>query len=1042
MQCVPVYKNCISQGSTIISDAENLGLDPKKLYSVVVDLSSEGLYTAHCINMAAGILLEDLRLPRYFFENISKITLSNLLTAIASSLKVIEGEVRLNGNVAQVHFEEESSPKSQQIWIATEESRQNMEEMLEDLLCGRRREYYSSGKYHTYIIKPERISDFPDDAFTDSPFLFSVAGYSPIPEVTKKRYHKFLLDSDQSTIPVIGINTLQESEETRFMFYSDFASPQLPVLRKLLSSHGLLLTRAYWEPVKTQDTVPASICTLYVEGELNHEQKMSITADLRDFLSYSVDPVQHLFLQDKVTFHEMLFAGNCVDFTHLFIFKETENSTDQEILANLTSKDQREAFARRVQGANRSTYGTPIIREALCRYPDLIKFLYSCFEQKFSPLKKDNILPEAMEEKHLEYEKLITRRFLNYPVGYEIMAFMFKIITSTLKTNFYKLEKRSFSFRFDNSVLDPLVYRQVVHGVFYVNGHYASGTHLRAADIARGGLRLIRVSHSNYDEELDNALLLNYALGPMAQRMKHKDICESGSKGVVLPLPQYAEKSREALNDYTEGIMDLVIPHDAVIDYLGQQEMVFFGPDEGTALLMDDVAFHARDKGYPHWRTLTTGKSFGIPHDTYGILSDGRLFGLFDRGRQGVELQIDGKSIVITNDMQSIHAEIGNDIELSGMTTCSIMSSFRTLIASHGEEEENLNLMITGGPDGDLGANQIQCYKGNICLIIDGGSVLFDPLGLDKEALRKIAFSRNSSPRSNTLAFPREKLSEAGFLVPRNGQNIPLPDGTMVEDGAIFHKTFLYDPTNRKYIQQANIRAFIPCGGLKDTINNANVKNFLSVFKELQFIVEGANVFFDDSSRRYIASATDIKQIKDSTANKGGVFSSSIAEVLPAFLLGDTYESQLLHDTNTRWMLIRNVLLQVKKYAAMETSLLLDLHKADSSVPLSELSELSSEKIFALQDLLEKDIQEICNDVPLTRAILEAYIPSVLRKKLGMENIMELLNKNHLQPYRNAIITKKAASTAYYMHGNSWDTFLSVYKQNKNAALHAVFDVK
>ena len=28
---------------------------------------------------------------------------------------------------------------------------------------------------------------------------------------------------------------------------------------------------------------------------------------------------------------------------------------------------------------------------------------------------------------------------------------------------------------------------------------------------------------------------------------------------------------------------------------------------------------------------------------------------------------------------------------------------------------------ITGGPDGDLGANEIQCYKGRICLIIDGG---------------------------------------------------------------------------------------------------------------------------------------------------------------------------------------------------------------------------------------------------------------------------------------------------------------------------------
>ena len=60
---------------------------------------------------------------------------------------------------------------------------------------------------------------------------------------------------------------------------------------------------------------------------------------------------------------------------------------------------------------------------------------------------------------------------------------------------------------------------------------------------------------------------------------------------------------------------------------------------------------------------------------------------------------------------------------------------------------------MTGGPDGDLGANQIQCYKGNICLIIDGGSVLFDPAGLDKKELVKLAFKRNSSPRINSYNF-------------------------------------------------------------------------------------------------------------------------------------------------------------------------------------------------------------------------------------------------------------------------------------------------
>ena len=358
------------------------------------------------------------------------------------------------------------------------------------------------------------------------------------------------------------------------------------------------------------------------------------------------------------------------------------------------------------------------------------------------------------------------------------------------------------------------------------------------------------------------------------------------------------------------------------------------------------------------------------------------------------------------------------------MTTTGVMGAFRTLIAHYGAKEEDLNLMITGGPDGDLGANEIQCYKGRICMIIDGGSILFDPQGLDREALMKIAFMRHTSPRANTRAFPVEKLSPQGFMVPLAAKNIPLPDGTMVEDGAMFHRNFLSDPDNWRFISQADIRAFIPCGGFKDTVNRGNVKNFLSVFKELQFIVDGANVFFDDAARRTIANTTDIKHIKDTTANKGGVFSSSIAEVLTAFLLGDDYEAKLLNDTETRWALIRDIMMLVDKYARAETEMLIRIHEADSSVPLFDLSEKTSEQIFALQRICEQNISVILEDQTLVWKVLENYIPAILIKRLGKESIMDTLNSEELAPYRDAIITKKLSSMAFYRFGADWHTFL------------------
>jgi len=42
---------------------------------------------------------------------------------------------------------------------------------------------------------------------------------------------------------------------------------------------------------------------------------------------------------------------------------------------------------------------------------------------------------------------------------------------------------------------------------------------------------------------------------------------------------------------------------------------------------------------------------------------------------------------------------------------------------------------MTGGPDGDLGSNEILMGNEKIIGVVDGSGVLFDPEGLDKESL-------------------------------------------------------------------------------------------------------------------------------------------------------------------------------------------------------------------------------------------------------------------------------------------------------------------
>jgi len=56
-----------------------------------------------------------------------------------------------------------------------------------------------------------------------------------------------------------------------------------------------------------------------------------------------------------------------------------------------------------------------------------------------------------------------------------------------------------------------------------------------------------------------------------------------------------------------------------------KEEILFCGPDENTAHLMDWGALHAKKRGASFWKAFTTGKSTaigGIPHDVYGMTTN------------------------------------------------------------------------------------------------------------------------------------------------------------------------------------------------------------------------------------------------------------------------------------------------------------------------------------------------------------------------------------------------------------------------------------
>lgn len=159
----------------------------------------------------------------------------------------------------------------------------------------------------------------------------------------------------------------------------------------------------------------------------------------------------------------------------------------------------------------------------------------------------------------------------------------------------------------------------------------------------------------------------NYNLAN-TQHRKNKDIPESGAKGVILLDERHQDKEVGAFKKYIDAILDLLLEpkspgiKDPIIDFYKKPEILFMGPDENTAGLVDWATTHAKARAAPFWKSFFTGKSpslGGMPHDTYGMTSLG-----------------------VREFVVGIYREMSVD------------------------PSEMMKLQI-GGPDGDLGSNEI-----------------------------------------------------------------------------------------------------------------------------------------------------------------------------------------------------------------------------------------------------------------------------------------------------------------------------------------------
>ncbi|GFE53554.1 glutamate Leucine Phenylalanine Valine dehydrogenase family protein [Babesia ovis] len=622
------------------------------------------------------------------------------------------------------------------------------------------------------------------------------------------------------------------------------------------------------------------------------------------------------------------------------------------------------------------------IYEAVLANTEILKLLYKNFCMLHDPqIHRDG---NNTESDSAGLKEMIKN--LDDQVHAKILLFFLTFNSSTLRTNFFVTDKLSLAFRLDPLFLSKNDYPQTPYGIVMIMGPYFRGFHIRFSEISRGGIRIVQsFSHEAFTRNklqvFDEAYNLSYT-----QSLKNKDIPEGGSKGVILLDKAVSAEvanifTRNSFMCYVDGLIDMMMPNDQMVDHLHQDEIYFLGPDEhtGTGRLMDWAANHAKIRGFPFWRSFTTGKEpvmGGIPHDIYG------------------------------------------------MTTASIESYIHEILNKFDMKEEQVTRFLTGGPDGDLGSNALLCSKTKTLTIIDRSGVLHDPEGLDINELRRLAANRLKGEDTSCMHYNDALLSKRGFKVPEDAVDVVLPDGTTVKRGHKFRDAF--------HLGGCKSDLFNPCGGRPSSITPFNVNRLFDekgkcVYK---FIVEGANVFITQDARRILENKGVIL-FKDASTNKGGVTSSSF-EVLAGLVLDDeTFDEKMTvkpggEFPQFRKDYINEILDIIKRNARMEFHALWN-EGLRIEMPRCDLTDILSSKIIRLKsDIM--DSNALWQDTVLVKTVLSKAIPQSLQKLVPIEEIMKRLPDRYMRSMFAAYI----ASTFYYSQNFTDDTSVFAFYEYIN----------
>jgi glutamate dehydrogenase len=536
---------------------------------------------------------------------------------------------------------------------------------------------------------------------------------------------------------------------------------------------------------------------------------------------------------------------------------------------------------------------------------------------------------------------------------------MLDAVHATLRTNFFNADRYALSLRVDPMIMmpagGPTPERPLPFGVFFCHGRHFNAFHNRFRDIARGGLRLVTPQNSDQyalesTRQYDEVYGLSYA-----QQLKNKDIPEGGSKGVILintpVIPDQGNKffaMRKAVKAFSDALLDLIVKNSVsnLVDFYGKDELIYLGPDE--QIIPSDIEWiitRAAQRGYPLPAAfMSSKKDDGFNHKEFGVTSE------------GVKVYLD--------------------------------VALRTVLKKV-PEKESFTVKITGGPDGDVAGNLIRIlYRdyGSNCKVVgvaDGFGVAEDPEGLDQEELLRLVHESKSIDN-----FNKAKLGPNGVVFAATPGN---------EEGI-----------NRRNSMHFRVKSdiFVPAGGRPNTINGENWRKFLDENGKPSspLIVEGANIFNTPEARKNLFEKAGVIIVKDSSANKCGVVTSS-CEVMSSMLLSKDEFMAI------KPALVEDVLERLRLLARLEGELLFKEYRNYPGA-LPHFSERISMAIAKVTDAVTDALANVQPSDPLFEE-LRPLIRENLPKKLAEVAGDRIASRFPLQYQRNAIASALASQLVY-----------------------------